>query len=97
MASFLSNLFKGLTISAKWGINLLTKFIFPKKDFNPLTFTSGGILRMACILSGSILIPCFETMWPNNFPRVTPQKKIFGLRDSPYFRHLSNIFLKWVT
>ena len=52
--------------SAKFGINLLTKFIFPRKDW--ISFFDLGIDKVYIVLtlSGSILTLATETTCPNS-------------------------------
>ena len=67
--SFFNMLFNDLINYAKLEINLLRKFIFPKKACNSLMLPGCCICKMASILVGSIRIPSFEIMWPNSeFP-----------------------------
>ena len=74
----------GLTVWAKSGTNLRTKFMVPMKDFIPFLLWGKGICSISLILSGSMEIPCFETMWPNNFPSVTANTHFLGLSEMPY-------------
>ena len=55
--SFLRMLFSSLIISTKFDMNLLKKFILPKKAYNSLMFLGGLMFRIASILAGSIMIP----------------------------------------
>jgi hypothetical protein len=59
-ASFLSNLLRGLTISTKFGTNLLIKLIWTKKDYKDFLSLGRGIFLMASTLAGSIMIPSLE-------------------------------------
>ena len=51
-------------------MNLLIKFIFPRKDWRDLRLCGRGIFWIASTRSGSILIPSLEMIWPSNFPSV---------------------------
>ena len=53
------------------------------------------ICSMPLILSGSIEIPFFETIWPSNLPSVTVNTHFLGLSEMPYFRQCSKVFLRW--
>ena len=52
--------YKGLTICAKSGTNLFTKFIVPINDFMPFLLWVNGIYSMDLILSRSMEIPFLE-------------------------------------
>ena len=63
-----------LRCSAKLGINLLRKLIFPIKDCNSLMFLGCVICSIPSTLCGSILIPFSDIMWPRSlFPAVQIQ------------------------
>ena len=68
--SFLIMFCKGRMISKKLGINLLTKFIFPRNDCISFLLEGKVIFYMAWVCSGSIMIPCFDTTQPNKIPCV---------------------------
>jgi hypothetical protein len=84
----------GFTVSVKLGTNLLTKFIFPRKDCMDLLLWGGGILEMASVLSGSIIIPYLDTMNPSSLPSSTTNTYFLGLSDIPYLLHLLKTFLR---
>jgi hypothetical protein len=90
-ASPFNKLFKGLTISTKFGMNLLMKLILPKNDCKDFLSLGRGIFLFASILEGSTEIPSLEMICPNNFPLYTPKIDFLGLRETPYSLHLSNI------
>jgi hypothetical protein len=77
--SFFKRLEIGLAISKKFGINLLIKFIFPKKDFIDFLFFDKGIFWMASILVGSIVTPSLGTTCPSDFPSSTPKIVFFWI------------------
>ena len=95
--SFLRRAFKGLANSTKFGINLRTKFIFPKKDCREAILWGVAIALMAWAHLGSNLIPYFDTICPNNFPSSIPKVDFFGFNDIPNFRHCSKTFFKCFT
>jgi hypothetical protein len=52
---------------------------------------------MDSTLTGSIMIPSFEMIWPSNLPLSMPKIDFLGLREMPYSLHLSKIVLKcWI-
>ena len=57
-----------LRSSARFGMNLLKKFIFPMKDCISLMFLGWLIFNIPSIFFGSILIPYSDMMWPKIFP-----------------------------
>ena len=69
--SCLSILWIGLTITAKSGTNLWTKLITPIKSWTSFLEVGASKLRIASILSGSMLIPKSETMCPRSLPSIT--------------------------
>jgi len=85
---FLIRSWSGLTICAKFGTNLLTKFIFPRKDCMVFFELWSPIFAMASDLSGSIIIPFLETIKPKSFPSVIGKIDFFGFKEIPYFLHL---------
>jgi len=95
--SFFNKLNKGFTISEKFEINLLIKFILPKNDCMAFLFFGRGIFFMAPTLAGSTWIPSFEIMWPNNFPWSTPKIDFLGFNEISYLRHLLKTCLRWST
>ena len=94
LLSFLFIFWSGWTISEILGTNLLRKFIFPKKDCMDLLVAQKGILEMASILSGSIMIPSFDTTKPSKIPSVTANIYFLGLREIPNFLQCSSTFRK---
>jgi hypothetical protein len=68
ITSFFIIFYRGLTISEKLGTKRLTKFILPRKDCMAFLDDGGGRLAMACVRSGSIIIPFLDTIKPSNFP-----------------------------
>jgi hypothetical protein len=93
--SFLSMFVMFLRISAKLGMNLLRKFIFPMKDYNYLMFLGWSIFWMASILLGSILIPYLDIICPSNFPSYKPNKVFLGLSEIPNFLHFSKTLMRY--
>ena len=65
-------------------MNLCTKFIFPKKDFNSFQLYGGANLRMDSTLSRSMEIMASEMTYPKSFPLVTPNEHLLGLSDMMY-------------
>jgi hypothetical protein len=95
--SFFNKRLSGFAILTKFGMNLLMKLIWPKKDCRAFLYLWRGIFLMASILEGSIEIPYFEMIWPNNMPLSTLKIDFLGLREMPYYLHLSKIILKcWI-
>ena len=90
--SFLIIFCKGRMISEKLGINLLTKFIFPRKDCIAFLLEGKVILDMSWVHLGSIVIPCFDTTHPNKRPCVTTNIVFLGFKETPYFLQRSNTF-----
>ena len=84
-----------LMSSARFGMNLLKKFIFPMKDCSSLIFPGWLICNIPSILFGSILIPSSDMIWPKIFPSWRPNKVFLGFKDKSYFLHFSKTFLKW--
>jgi hypothetical protein len=74
-------------ISAKFGMNLLKKFTFPRKDYTSFLLRGVLILRIPSTLLGSIFIPFFEMMCPNSFPSCIPECDFFRFKDIPNFLH----------
>ena len=85
---FLIRSWSGLTICAKFGTNLLTKFIFPRKDCMAFFQPGSPIFAMASDIFGSIIIPYLETINTRSFPSVTAKNDFFGFKEIPYFLHL---------
>lgn len=52
---------KGFTVSEKFGTNLCTKLIFPRKDCIDFLLYGKEIFDMASLLSRSIIIPNLDT------------------------------------
>ena len=94
LLSFLIIFCSGCTISEKLGTNLLTKFIFPKKDCMDFLVAGKGILEMAYVLSRSIMIPSFDTTNPSKIPSVTANIYFLGFREIPNFLQRSSTFRK---
>lgn len=92
--SFFNILFNDLINSTKFEINLLTKLIFPKKAWNSLMLLGCCICKMAYILAGSIRIPSFEIICPNNFLYSNPNKDFLVFKEIPYFLHLMKTYLR---
>ena len=96
--SFLIISCNGLTIYPKFGTNLLTKFILPRKDCMAFFELRSPIFTMASILSGSSIIPSLEIIKPKSLPSVIAKFDFFRFREIPYFLHLSQTCLsenKW--
>ena len=85
------------TSSAKFGINLLTKFILPRKDW--MSFFDLGIDKV-CItftLSRSIQTPVAETICPNNLPSSNANCDFLGFTEIPNLLNFKNTFFKCCT
>ena len=98
IASFYTKSWRGLTICAKLGINLLTKLIFPKKDCIAFFESGRTIFSIVSTLSGSMIVPSLETMNPKSLPSGAAKTNFFGFKEMPYFLHLSKTCLqasKW--
>jgi len=93
--SFFIKFCNGLTISEKLGMNLLTKFIWPRKDCIDFLEEGGGSLEMTWVLSGSMIIPSLNTMNPRSFPCSTTKTDLLGFRDMSYLQHHSRTTLRW--
>ena len=91
---FLSIFVMFLRSSAKLGINLLRKLIFPIKDYNSLMFLGWLICNIPSTLFGSILIPFSDIIWPRSLPSWRPNTVFLGFKDSPNLLHFSKTFLK---
>ena len=59
---------KGSTIWEKLGMNLLTKFIYPKNDCIDFLLCGKGISKISFILSGSIYMPFLDAINPKGLP-----------------------------
>ena len=81
--SFFSIFFMFLRSSARLGMNLLKKLIFPMKDYNSLMFLGRLICNIPSTLFGSILIPFSDMIWP----RSLPSWRLFG----------SYVLIDWLT
>jgi len=49
---------------------------------------------MVSILAGSIRIPSFEIICPNNVLSSNPNKDFLGFKEIPYFLHLMKTYLR---
>jgi hypothetical protein len=78
-------------ISARFGMNLLKKFTFPRKDCTSFLLRGVLIFRIPSTLLGYIFIPSFEIMWPNSFPSFILKCDFFGFKD------MSNFLPFWKT
>ena len=92
--SFLTKCCKGLTTWEKFGTNLQTKLILPKKDCIAFLELGRLILEIASVHSGSMIMPSLEMMKPKKLPSVTAKIDFFGLREIPYFLHILNTYFK---
>jgi hypothetical protein len=81
-------------ILAKSSTNVLRKFILSKKNCITLLLINMGIYVMDLVISASIKIPYFEIMWLRILRYDTSKMLFLGLREMPYFLHLSKIYLK---
>ena len=68
----------------------MDKINLNKNDYISFWELGRSILEIASVRFGSMIIPCFETMKPNNLPSVTMKMDFLGLREIPNFLHLSN-------
>jgi hypothetical protein len=59
-ASLFNNLLRGLTILTKFEMNLLMKFIWPKKDYKDFLSLGRGIFLMDSIIPRYTEIPSLE-------------------------------------
>jgi hypothetical protein len=66
--SFFSISMINFTISAKFEINILKKFIFPKNNLIYFLFLGIFIVSIDSTLFWSILIPFIDTIWPKSLP-----------------------------
>jgi hypothetical protein len=87
--SFLRKALMGFILLEKIGTNLRIKFIFPKNDCKDFLLTWGHTYMIYWILFGSTKIPSYETMCPKSFPLSIPKIDFLGLKEIPYFLHLS--------
>ena len=83
-----------LRSSAKLGMNLLKKLIFPMKDCNSLIFRGWEICNIASILFGSIFIPSSEIMCPRSLPYWRPNSVFLRFKYIPNLLHFLKNFLK---
>ena len=89
-----------LTFSKNLGTKFLRKLIWPKKDFRSLLLVGKVSFYMAFTLSGSILMPSWETICPKSLPSSTNNKYFFGFKDIPCCLHWLSTFSrssKWCT
>lgn len=89
---------RGFTKVSRFGMNLLTKLIVPKKLYNPFLWLGSGMAKIDFTLAGSMTKPSFETMYPRSFPWSVAKKHLFGFREIPYSQHFWNtcsMWLKW--
>ena len=74
-------------------VNLTMKqlmyYNMPRKPLISLSVLGAGMSSMARIFSGLTSIPRLLTMWPNNFPEVTPKVHFSGFNLSLNYRILS--------
>jgi hypothetical protein len=75
-------------------MNLLTKFICHKKDCMEFFDEGGGSFEMTWVLSGSIIIPSFDTMNPRSLPCSTTKTDFLGFKEMSYLRHRCRTYLK---
>ena len=96
LASFFNSFCRGFINSAKFGMNLLMKLIWPLKDWRAFRLWGKGTFLIASSLSGSTLTPYLEMMCPNNLPSSTPNIDLAGFKEIPYFWHLIKTCLRWL-
>lgn len=84
----------GFTVSTKLGMNHLTKLILPRNDCMAFLFWGGGVFVIYLFLSGSIFIPCLETMKPSSFPSSKTKKKILRIERDAISSASIKYFLK---
>ena len=92
--SFFNNLLIGFTILSYFWEKHHTQFIFPKNDCTPFLYVGGLRSLMDLIISRSIYMPSFLTIWPNNFPFHTTNKNFLWFKDMPYILQHSKTFLR---
>jgi hypothetical protein len=93
-ASFLIISWRGLTVSVHLGTNHLYKVHISKERMHIFLVMRGGILEMASVLSGSIIIPPFDTINDKSLILSTIKTYVFGFIEMSYLLHLFNIILK---
>ena len=81
----------GFTISVKSEMNLLTKFIFLRKDCMAFLLCGNEMTLMASILFGSIVITSRDITNPSNVPFSMANMLFFGFYEIPYHRHCLKI------
>jgi hypothetical protein len=84
---FLSMQVMFFMIYAKFEMNLLKKFTFPRKDCTYFLLRGVMIFKIPSTLLGSILIPYLEIMCPKKFPSSTLKCEFFGFSDMLNFLH----------
>ena len=74
----------GFTISMKSNMNLLTKLIFPRKDYMAFLLCGNTITLIASILLGSVVIPSGEITKPSKVPSSMANILFFGFKEILY-------------
>jgi hypothetical protein len=91
---FLSILVICFIISANFGMNLLKKFTFPRKECTSFLLHGVLILRIRSTLLGSIFIPYFDMIFPNSLPSCILKCDFFEFKDMSNFLHFWKTFFK---
>ena len=76
-------------MSVSQAMKRLMCFNLPRKPLISFSGLRVGMSSMALIFSGSTSIPRSLTMWPSNFPEVTPKGALLRIQSQP---ELSNPF-----
>ena len=87
--SFPSMLVIYFTILSNSAMNILRKFNFPRNDWTSTLFHGSSILLISSTLFGSILMPSYEIIFPNNFPSFIEKNDFLG------FREIQNFCISW--
>src|SRR3954464_3739851 len=94
LSAFFSNLYSSRAFSPSRLTNRLTAAMQPVSHCMYFRHVGRFMFKMALIFSGLTLIPCWETMKPNNLPAGTPKTHFLGLSIMLYFRRLSKVYFK---
>jgi hypothetical protein len=81
-------------ILTRFGMNLLKKFTFSRKDSTSFLLCGVLILKITSTLLQYIFIPYFEMMHPNSFPSCISKCDFFGFKDMLNFLHFWKTFFK---
>ena len=93
--SFFSIVIRGFTMVARLGINLLTKFILPRKHCKRFLCLGRERETISSIPFGSIVRQYLDTIFLINFPWLVANTHLLRFKDIPYSLHLINTCMTW--